>query len=206
VVDMPAKQTEGGITIVLKDNATKEINKIQRKARNHGFYMDPIFDEMKNNLERAMTSFSLQIGEETKNMLKDRVPFDNSPTRDFDRKHGQHKKHLRDNIQKKMYNKGKYTVEIFVGWEREYKKIAQLVNDGASGHMIYSKGKALAIPIPTSPKGSRGSDGFIFIRDGVFHPGFEGRHFIDMTYQEISLIVEQRFENCLNAASAFSTR
>jgi hypothetical protein len=201
---MPAKQTEGGITIVLKDNATKEINKIQRKARNHGFYMDPIFDEMKNNLERAMTSFSLQIGEETKNMLKNRVPYDNSPTREFDRKHGQHKKHLRDTVTKKMKNRGKYTVEIFVGWEREYKKIAQLVNDGASGHMINAKDKALAIPIPTSPQGSRGSEGVAYIKDGVFHPGFEGRHFIDMTYQEISLTIGQRFKNCLDAASGFS--
>lgn len=200
---MPAKQTEGGITIVLKDNATKEINKIQRKARNHGFYMDPIFDEMKNNLERAMTSFSLQISEDTKKMLKAKVPYDTAPTREYDRKNQKHKKHLRDAVTSKMHNKGKYAVEIFVGWEYEYKKIAQYVNDGVRDHMIEAKGKPLAIPAPSSPNGARKSIGLAFVQDGVFHPGFEGRHFIDDTFFLITQNIDQRFKNCLDAFSGY---
>ena len=197
---MPAKQTEGGITIVLKDNTTKEINKIQRKARNHGFYMDPIFDEIKRDISSAINVFSTQIMNTTEETLKAKVPYDSSPSRDHDRLHQGHKKHLRDNIKKKIKNKGKYTIEIFVGWDYEYKKIAQYVNDGVRDHWIGPKNKeSLLIPMPTSPSGSRGSDGFLYVRQGVFHPGFEGRHFIDDTFFLTTQNIDQRFKNCLDA-------
>ena len=71
--------------------------------------------------------------------------------------------------------------------------------------MINPKNKrSLQIPDPTNPQGSRGTDGFFYIRDGIFHPGFDGRHFLDITMQEMDFIVDRRLKNVFDAASGFS--
>lgn len=189
----------GGITIQLRDEATKKVEKIKRNANKKGFDMDTIFDDIERDIEKRLIRLSLQVEEDAKNILKEKVPYDNAPTREYDRKYGQHKKHLKDNIVKKMKFKTKYITEIYVGWEREYKKIAHYINYGVSEHKIKPKGdNALKYPLPTSPNGARGEDGFRYVKGGVFHPGFEGRHFLERSNEEIKMIVERKIRDAFS--------
>lgn len=186
---------QGGITFQIKNDANKKVQQMKRKASNLGFD-DDVFNSIERDIERKIIRLSLELEEDAKNIVKGKVPYDNSITREYDRSFSQHKKHLKDNIVKKMKDKGKYTVEIYVGWEREYKKIAHYINYGVSEHKIKPKGdNALKYPLPTSPNMSRGEDGFRYVKGGVFHPGFDGIHFLDSSLEEVKIIADRKINS-----------
>lgn len=184
-----------GVTVVVKDQYSKKINQLKRRKANQDLIPQQIFDEVLRDIESATNLFADSFLNEMETILKDKTPIDDSATRNIERSTRWNKKRLRDTIKKKKKKKGKYSLELFVGWDRQYGLIAHFVNDGTSPHNISPGSKGyLSYPMD---RGNADSEWW-YLNNGVVHPGIQGANMVNIAKDQINHIVDDRFSRAID--------
>ena len=186
-----------GVTVVVKDQYSKKINQLKRRKANQDLIPQQIFDEVLRDIDNATNLFADSFLNEMETILKDKTPYDDTPTRDIERSTRWNKKRLRDTIKKKKKKKGKYTLELFVGWDRHYGLIAHYVNGGTVKHPIFPGEKGyISFPDPRDRHNANAE--WWYLNCGVVHPGIQGANMVNIAKDQINHIVDDRFSRAID--------